>query len=58
MNWRRINFWLVWIWLAMIPLAYFEGWLKSVVFVSAISLYANVASHLAAWRADVPDKES
>lgn len=50
--WRRLNAVATVAWLALIPVAYFSGWLASVVFVSAISLYANVASHLAAHRAD------
>jgi hypothetical protein len=42
---------LVFAWIAMIPIAIFTGWVYSVAFVSAISLYANVASHWAAYRA-------
>lgn len=58
MIWRKINLALTCAWLAMIPLSIVTGWIYSVAFVSAISLYANVASHLAAWRADVPDEET
>ena len=57
MTWRKVNLAATLLWLAVIPVAYFSGWLKSVVFVSAISLYANVASHLAAWRSDVPNQD-
>jgi len=39
----------------MVPLAIVTGWIESLVFISAASIYANAASHLAAWRADVPD---
>lgn len=39
-------------WAAMMPIAYYAGWLASVPFVSVASIYANFASHLAAWRAD------
>lgn len=39
-------------WLAIIPTAYTLGWLESLVFISAASIYANFASHLAAWLAD------
>lgn len=38
----------------MIPVAIWTGWLYSIAFISAVSIYANIASHLAAWRADVP----
>jgi hypothetical protein len=37
-------------WLITIPLSLATGWIYSLVFVSAISLYANVASHFAAWQ--------
>lgn len=50
--WRRLDAFATVAWLAVIPVALLAGWLASVTFVSAISLYANVASHLAAWRAD------
>lgn len=54
--WRTANFWLMLAWLAMIPVAVVTGWVYSIAFISAASIYANVASHLAAWRADVPDE--
>lgn len=39
-------------WLAVAGLAYFFGWIYSVAFVSLCSLYANIASDFAAYRAD------
>jgi hypothetical protein len=51
---RRANALLTVFWLAMCPLALATGWIYSVAFVSLVSIYANAASHLAAWRADVP----
>lgn len=39
-------------WAGAIPVAYFAGWIYSVAFVSICSLYANLASDFAAWRAD------
>lgn len=39
-------------WLGMVPIAWYAGWLESLVFISACSIYANFASHLAAWLAD------
>jgi len=43
----------------MLPLSIFTGWIYSLAFISAASIYANVASHIAGWRADVPiDEES
>lgn len=53
-SWRRFNAVAAAAWLLVIPPALAFGWLRSVVFVSAISLYANVAAHIAAWRSDVP----
>jgi len=54
-QWRITNFILTILWILMVPLAIVTGWIESLVFISAASIYANAASHLAAWRADVPD---
>ena len=48
---RRVNGWLTMFWLAMIPVSYELGWLKSVVYVSALSLWALVSSHWSGWQA-------
>jgi uncharacterized protein involved in cysteine biosynthesis len=48
---RRVNGWLTIFWIVMIPIAYFAGWLESVTFVSAISLWALVSGHWSAWQA-------
>lgn len=48
---RRVNGWLTMFWLAMIPVSYELGWLKSVVYVSALSLWALVSGHWSAWQA-------
>jgi hypothetical protein len=48
---RRVNGWLTIFWLAMIPMSYELGWLKSVVYVSALSLWALVSGHWSAWQA-------
>lgn len=48
---RAVNGWLTLFWVAMIPIAYLAGWLKSVVFVSALSLWALVSGHWSAWQA-------
>lgn len=53
-SFRAINLWLTILWAAMLPLSIVTGWWRIVAFVSVISIYANFASHLAAWRADVP----
>ena len=48
---RRLNGWLTVFWVAMIPISYAMGWLDSVVYVSALSLWALVSGHWAAWQA-------
>ena len=48
---RRVNGWLTIFWIIMIPLAYVMGWLQSVTFVSALSLWALVSGHWSAWQA-------
>ena len=48
---RRVNGWLAIFWLAMIPISIMLGWINSVVFVSALSLWALVSGHWAAWQA-------
>jgi hypothetical protein len=48
---RRINGWLTVFWIVMIPISVATGWVKSVVYVSALSLWALVSGHWAAWQA-------
>ena len=48
---RRVNGWFTLFWVAMIPISYMAGWLNSVVFVSALSLWALVSGHWSAWQA-------
>jgi hypothetical protein len=48
---RRLNGWLTMFWVAMIPVSFQLGWLKSVTYVSALSLWALVAGHLSTWQA-------
>jgi hypothetical protein len=48
---RRVNGWLTVFWIGMIPLSLATGWVKSVVYVSALSLWALVSGHWSAWQA-------
>jgi hypothetical protein len=48
---RRLNGWLTMLWVAMIPVSYELGWLKSVTYVSALSLWALVSGHWSTWQA-------
>ncbi|GAA2745530.1 hypothetical protein GCM10009868_27350 [Terrabacter aerolatus] len=48
---RKVNGWLAVFWIAMIPISMVFGWLNSVVYVSALSLWALVSGHWSAWQA-------
>ncbi|HEY3436467.1 MAG TPA: hypothetical protein VGK35_02150 [Actinotalea sp.] len=48
---RRVNGWLAVFWIVMIPISMWKGWLNSVVYVSALSLWALVSGHWSAWQA-------
>ena len=48
---RRVNGWLTVFWVVMIPVSLATGWVKSVVYVSALSLWALVSGHWSAWQA-------
>ena len=48
---RRLNGWLTIFWIIMIPLSIFTGWISSVTYVAALSLWALVSGHWSAWQA-------
>lgn len=48
---QRVNGWLAVFFVALIPPAFVFGWLKSITFVSALSLWALVSGHWSAWQA-------
>ncbi len=48
---RRVNGWFTLFWVAMLPVSLIFGWLDSVVYVSALSLWALVSGHWSAWQA-------
>ncbi len=48
---QKVNGWLVIIWMVLIPVSAALGLLTSVVYVSALSLYAIVTGHLSTWQA-------
>jgi hypothetical protein len=48
---RRLNGWLTIFWVVMIPVSLAMGWLKSVTYVSALSLWALVSGHWSTWQA-------
>lgn len=53
-TWRRFNGIRIVGYVVLTPVAYFAGWLQSVIFVSLISIWALVETAIASWRADVP----
>src|SRR6185436_2540583 len=48
---RRVNGWLTIFWIAMIPVSIITGWINSVAYISALSLWALVSGHWSAWQA-------
>jgi hypothetical protein len=48
---RRVNGWLTIFWVVMIPLSIATGWISSVTYVAALSLWALVSGHWSAWQA-------
>jgi hypothetical protein len=48
---RRVNGWLTVFWMVMIPVSLATHWVSSVVYVSALSLWALVSGHWSAWQA-------
>lgn len=49
--WKRLNLFLTFFWLAMIPIATFTGWINSTSFVSYLSLMALVLASQSSWQA-------
>ncbi|MGH2594950.1 MAG: hypothetical protein ACRDH7_03175 [Actinomycetota bacterium] len=48
---RRVNGWLTIFWIGMIPISIVTGWINSVTYVAALSLWALVSGHWSAWQA-------
>jgi hypothetical protein len=48
---RRVNGWFTIFWIAMIPVSLVTGWISSVSYVAALSLWALVSGHWSAWQA-------
>ncbi|MEC5149614.1 hypothetical protein [Cryobacterium sp. GrIS_2_6] len=48
---RKVNGWLTILWIVMIPISLVTHWVDSVVYVSALSLWALVSGHWSAWQA-------
>jgi len=48
---RRVNGWLTIFWIVMIPVSLVTGWINSITYVAALSLWALVSGHWSAWQA-------
>ena len=48
---RRVNGWLTIFWIVMIPISIITGWISSVTYVAALSIWALVAGHWSSWQA-------
>ena len=48
---RRVNGYLTIFWIIMIPVSIITGWITSVTYVAALSLWALVSGHWSAWQA-------
>jgi hypothetical protein len=48
---RSLNGWLTIFWILMIPVSILTGWINSVTYVAALSLWALVSGHWSAWQA-------
>ncbi len=38
------------LWFVMVPVAIATGWIGSIAFIAACSIYANAAAHFGAWQ--------
>ena len=48
---RRINGWFTIFWILMIPVSIATGWVRSITYVSALSIWALVSGHWSTWQA-------
>lgn len=47
----KLNAWLTLFWVLMIPVSILTGWVSTVEYVAALSIYALVAAHLSTYAA-------
>src|SRR5882724_10385024 len=48
---RRVNGWFTILWILMIPVSIATGWIHSVTYVAALSIWALVTGHWSTWQA-------
>lgn len=49
--WKQFNLYLTFFWIALIPISFWTGWIKSVTFVSLLSMVALVLASQSSWQA-------
>jgi hypothetical protein len=47
---KKVNGWLTILWIAMVPISILTGWVSTVEYVAALSIYALVTGHLSTWQ--------
>lgn len=55
---RRAHGTLTVVWFVMLPVSIATGWIYSLAFISACSIYANAGTHFGAWQASKAEKEA
>lgn len=48
---KTFNGYMTVFWIVMVPVSVFAGWVNSVQYVSALSIYALITGHLSTWQA-------
>lgn len=48
---KKFHGWLTVVWAVMMPVALWSGWVKSVIFISVLSIYALFIGHFSSWQA-------
>lgn len=48
---KKVNGYLTIFWIVMVPVSLLMGWVQSVAYVSALSIYALITGHLSTWQA-------
>jgi hypothetical protein len=48
---RRVDGWFTIFWILMIPVSIATGWVRSITYVSALSIWALMSEHWSTWQA-------
>lgn len=47
---KKFNGWMTIFWIIMVPVSILTGWVNSVEYVAALSIYALITGHLSTWQ--------